>query len=137
MKNLIQWKPGGEFDRFMGDSLLPSFPKIGLDLAVDLYEEKGDVIVKMNLPGVDAKELDIEIDGDVLTISGSRQEEHETDEKDYYSKEIRRGSFMRSVSLPASVDAEKAHASYKDGVLSVTIPVIPGNKEKAVKVRVN
>lgn len=136
MKDLIQWKPFGEFDRFMDDSLFPSFPKLGLDLAIDLYEEKGNVIAKMNLPGINAKDLDIEIDGDLLTISGNREEEHETDEKDYYSKEIRRGSFTRSVSLPASVDAGKAEASYRDGVLSVTIPVIPGNKEKTVKVKV-
>jgi HSP20 family protein len=136
MKNIVQWKPFSEIDRFIDDSLFPAFPKIGLDLAIDLYEEKGNVIAKMNLPGVDAQELDIVIDGDVLTITGSRQEEHETDEKDYYSKEIRRGSFSRSVSLPSSVEAAKSEASYKDGVLKVTMPSIPGQKEKAVKVKV-
>jgi HSP20 family protein len=136
MKNIVQWKPFSELDRFIDDSLFPAFPKLGLDLAIDLYEEKGNVIAKMSLPGVDATELDIAIDGDVLTITGNREEELETNEKDYYSKEIRRGSFSRSVSLPSSVDASKAEASYKDGVLAVTMPTIPGQKEKVVKVKV-
>ena len=116
--------------------MLPSFPKLGWELAVDLYEEKGNVVAKMSLPGVKEEELDIEIDEDMLTISGRREEEKEVDKKDYYSKEIRRGSFSRSVSLPKLVDAEKAEAKYENGVLIVTIPAIAGAKEKAVKIKI-
>lgn len=131
---IIKWEPFKDIDRFFEDRMLPSFPKLGWDLAVDLYEEKGNVIAKMSLPGVKEEELDIEIEEDILTISGRREEEKETDKKDYYSKEIRRGSFSRSVSLPKVVDAKKAEAEYKKGVLTVTMPVVAGSKNKSVKV---
>lgn len=132
---VIKWEPFGGLGGF-NDGLFPQMPKLGWDLAVDLYEEKGNVIAKMSLPGVTSDDLDIEIDGDMLTISGMREEEKETDEKDYYSKEIRRGSFSRSVRLPKSVDAKKAAAAYADGVLKIEMPVVKGQKEKVVKVAV-
>lgn len=109
---------------------------MGLDLAIDLYEEKGNVVAKMNLPGVRADELEVSVEDDTLTVTGTREEEKETDKKDYYSKEIRRGSFSRSVSLPSQVDAEKTEAEYKDGVLMVSMPVIKGGGKKAVKINV-
>lgn len=134
--NIVQWKPFGEFDHVFDDRFSMGFPKVGLDLAIDLYEESGNVIAKMNLPGVQANELEVAVEDDTLTVTGSREEEKETDKKDYYSKEIRRGSFSRSVSLPSQVDAEKTVAEYKDGVLVVSMPVVMGDKKKAVKVRV-
>ena len=136
---IIKWEPFKEIDKFFDDRFMQpfsSFPRIGTDLAVDLYEEKGNVIAKMNLPGIKAEELDLEVEEDMLTISGRREEEKETDKKDYYSKEIRRGSFSRSVSLPKLVDAKKAEAEYKSGVLVVTIPAVVGSKNKAVKVEI-
>lgn len=133
MKNIIQWKPLGEFDRFLSDSS-PLFPKIGLDLAIDLYEEDGNVIARMSLPGVQPEELDISVENDLLSIIGRREEEEEVDRKEYYSKEIRRGSFARTVSLPKAVDAKHARASYHDGVLTVQLPVLEGSVEKAVQI---
>lgn len=134
--NIVQWKPFGEFDRVFDDRFSMGFPKMGLDLAIDLYEEKGNVVAKMNLPGVRADELEVSVEDDTLTVTGTREEEKETDKKDYYSKEIRRGSFTRSISLPSQVDAEKTAAEYKDGVLMVSMPVIKGGGKKAVKVNV-
>jgi HSP20 family protein len=137
---LIKWEPLKEIDRFFDDRFLQpfsTFSKLGLDLAVDVYEEKGNVVAKMSLPGIKSEELDISLEDDMLTISGRREEEKETDKKDYYSKEIRRGSFSRTVSLPKSVDAGKAEAKYNDGELVVTMPVIAGTKEKAIKVTIN
>lgn len=133
---IIKWEPLKDIDRFFEDRLSPAFPKLGWDLAVDLYEEKGNVIAKMSLPGVKEEELDIEIEDDMLTISGRREEEKETEKKDYYSKEIRRGSFSRSVSLPKLVDAKKAQAEYKKGVLTVTMPAIAGSRNKSIKVEI-
>lgn len=136
---IVKWEPFKEIDRFFDDRFsqpFASFAKLGLDLAVDVYEEKGNVVTKMSLPGIKSEELDISLDGDVLTVSGRREEEKETDKKDYYSKEIRRGSFSRSVSLPKSVDATKAGAKYDDGVLIVTMPVVAGTKDKAIKVKI-
>jgi len=153
---LIKWEPFKEMDRFFDDRFLQpfgAFPKLGLDLAVDVYEEKGNVVAKMSLPGIKSDELDVSIEDDMLTISGRREEEREVDKKDYYSKEIRReerevdkkdyyskeirrGSFSRTVSLPKSVDAGRAEAKYENGELVVTMPVVAGAKEKAVKVKV-
>jgi len=132
---VIKWEPFRELGGF-NDGLFPQLPKLGWDLAVDLYEEKDSVIAKMSLPGITSDDLDIELDGDVLTVSGMREEEKETDEKDYYSKEIRRGSFSRSVRLPKTVDAKKAVAAYADGVLKIEMPVVKGQKDKVVKVAI-
>lgn len=134
---LIKWEPFSEMERFFDNRPYVSmFPKLGWDLAVDVFEEGKNVIAKVSLPGVKAEEIDISIDKDTLTISGVREEEKETDKKDYYSKEIRRGSFSRSVSLPKIVDADDTKADYSEGVLTVTMPVVKGQEKKAVKVAV-
>ena len=137
---IIKWEPFKEVDRFFDDRFFPPFSaltKLGLDMAVDTYEEKGNIIAKINLPGIKSNELDIAIEDDMLTISGRREEEKETDKKNYYTKEIRRGSFLRSVRLPKAVNANKAEATYDNGELKITMPVLAGSKEKAVKVKIN
>ncbi len=134
---LIKWEPLNEMERFFEDRpYISMFPKLGWDLAVDVFEEGKNVVARMSLPGIKAEELEISIDKDVLIVSGAREEEKETEKKDYYSKEIRRGSFSRSVSLPKIVDAEDTTADYADGVLTVTMPVVKGQEKKAVKVAI-
>ncbi len=136
---LTKWEPFNELDNFFDDRLFQPFalfPKPGLDFAVDVYEEKGNVIAKMNLPGINLEALDIALEDDMLTISGRREEEKEMDEKNYYSKEIRRGSFSRSVRLPKSVDAAKTEATYKNGELLITMPIVAGIKDTVVKVAI-
>ncbi|MDE1925185.1 MAG: Hsp20/alpha crystallin family protein [Patescibacteria group bacterium] len=132
---LIQWKPFDELERLFDGRPLLSFPRLN-DMAVDVFEENDNVVAKMSLPAVDANNLDITVDEDVLTISGERKEEKEIDKKDYYSKEIRRGSFSRSVRLPKLVNSAKAEADYKDGVLTVTMPIVKGKETKGVKIAV-
>lgn len=134
--SLIKWEPFSEIDRLVDERFFPSLPKLGWDLAVDVYEEKGNVIAKMSLPGIKPKEVDVSIEGDELTVSGRREEEKETKDKEYYSKEIRRGSFSRTTTLPTTVEADKATAQFEDGVLVVTMPAVADAKEKAVKVAV-
>ncbi len=135
--SLIKWEPFSEFDRLFDAQSFPSLPKIGWDLAVDIYEEKGNVIAKMSLPGIKPEEIDVSIEGDMLTVSGRREEEKEIKDKDYYSKEIRRGSFSRTSTLPKEVDASKAKAKFEDGILVISMPAIKGAKEKAVKVTIS
>ncbi len=132
--NIVQWKPFGDLDRFFDERTFPAFARFGGDLAVDLYEDDGNIIAKMNLPGIKPEEIDIALEDDTLTVSGRREEEKKTEDKDYYSKEIRRGSFSRSVSLPRSVDAAETEARYDNGVLIVTMPVIEGANERTVKI---
>lgn len=136
--SIIRWEPFREMERFFEDdlSLIPSkLSRVGWDLAVDLYEEKDNFIAEMNLPGVDPDKIEITIEGDHLRITGERLEEMETREKNYYSKEIRRGSFERTVRLPGHVKAEGTEAEYEAGVLKVTLPKLERAEVKAVKVK--
>jgi len=134
---LNKWEPWSDIERFFGERpYISMFPKLGWDLAVDVYEEDSNVVAKMSLPGIKPEELDISIEDDLLTVAGAREEESETEKKNYYSKEIRRGSFSRTVSLPKAVDAKKAEAKYADGVLAITMPVVKGKGKTAVQVNV-
>jgi HSP20 family protein len=120
---------------FEDDFRFPSF-KLGWDLAVDVYESDGDVIAEMNIPGIDPDNIDISIEDDYLYVKGSRQEKEEVKEKDYYHKEIRRGSFERVINLPCLVDADKTEAHYEEGVLKIIMPKKASSERNKVKVRV-
>ena len=132
--NVIKWEPFDDFDRSFGGRPSPLFSKFSSDLAVDVYEEDDTVIVRINLAGVNPDALDISIVGDMLVVAGIREEENEIEKKNYYSKEIRRGSFFRTVSLPRMVDAAGSSAEYEDGLLTIVMPSINGTKERATRV---
>lgn len=134
--SLTKYGPFVNLDRFLDDSFLTPSRRYGWDMAVDVFEEKDQVTVKMSLPAIKPNELNISVDGDLLSISGERQEEHEVDDKEYYSKEIRRGSFSRVVELPTAVDAANAEASYLDGLLYIALPKLPIQERKGVKISV-
>lgn len=133
---LIKWEPFNELDRFFGDVPLINSRKLGWDMAVDIYEQDGNSVVKMNVPGLAPEDIDIFIEKELLTISGSRKDEKEVQKKDYYSKEIRRGSFSRTIPLQKPVDTKKTVADYKDGVLTIVMPSIKGAKSSAVKIQI-
>lgn len=104
-------------------------------LAADVYQKGDNVIVKINLPGVDPDKVDIAVANDSVKISGSADEEDVVEGSDYFIKEIRRGSFERSVKLPVRVDIEKADADYKRGILKITIPKKEESKINKIKVK--
>jgi HSP20 family protein len=124
--NLVKWEPFKEFERFFDNDLFPFFPqtKIGWDLAVDVYEEKGNVVFEMNLPGIDPKEIEVSFQNGYLKIAGKREEEKETKEKNYFFKEIKRGTFERKVELPTNVKTDKADATFKNGMLKIVVPKV-------------
>jgi len=103
---------------------------------MDVYEKKGKVIVETPIAGVDPEKVAISVEDNVLTIKGKSEKKSEVEEKNYYRKEVRYGSFYRSVTLPADVIGTKAEASYKDGVLKIEIPKAPEKKEKKLKIKV-
>ncbi len=131
---LIKWEPFGEIDRFFED--LPALPKLGWDLAVDVYEKDSNIIAEMNLPGIDPNNIDVSVEDDHLRISGSREESKEEKKKHYFSKEIRRGSFERIVRLPSAVQKNKVSAEYKNGELRITLPKAAETKTSKVNVQV-
>jgi HSP20 family protein len=104
--------------------------------ALDLYTTPEAIVAKVALPGVKRQNLDINVDDDLVTISGSAKEEHQTREAGYVHKELRHGSFSRSFWLPAAVRAETATASLKDGLLTLTLPKTDRITLKRVKVEV-
>jgi len=90
--------------------------------AVDIVEKDNAFEISAELPGLDVKNIELSVSDDVLTLKGEKKEEKEEKTKDRYVSERRYGSFRRSVQLPASVDANKIEASYKSGLLTVTLP---------------
>ena len=104
--------------------------------SVDIAETDNEVVVTAELPGVKQDDVDITIADDVLTLKGEKKEEKEVKEKNYHRIERSYGSFQRSVSLPAGVQADKAKATYKDGVLHITVPKTEEAKPKQIKINV-
>lgn len=94
----------------------------GFSPRVDLKENGKEIVVTAELPGVEEKDVDISLSGDILTIKGEKKHESEDKRDEFYRLERSYGSFRRSFSLPAPVDAEKAQASFTQGVLTVTLP---------------
>lgn len=90
--------------------------------AIDIVEKDDHYEVTAELPGLDAKNIELQLSDDVLTIRGEKKEEKEEKTRDRYVSERRYGSFRRSLQVPASVDAGKIEASYRGGVLTVTLP---------------
>ncbi|MDP2693199.1 MAG: Hsp20/alpha crystallin family protein [bacterium] len=102
--------------------------------ALDVYEEDDNIIVETPLAGVDVGDVDISVQKSVLTIKGEHKKEHEVDDKNYYRKEIRSGSFYRQVALPVPVKEDKIKAEFGDGVLKITCPKAVGEEAKKIKI---
>ncbi|HPU29408.1 MAG TPA: Hsp20/alpha crystallin family protein [Syntrophorhabdaceae bacterium] len=104
--------------------------------AVDIHETKKDVVVSFDLPAIDPKDVSISIVEDRLTVKGERKREEEIKEADYYRSERIYGAFQRVIQLPTEVVADKAKATYKDGVLRITIPKSQKAMPKEIKVEI-
>ncbi len=101
---------------------------------VNIVERDEDILVKAELPGVDKKDLDISVTDNTLTIKATTHEETEKEEGEYYRQEIVTGSFARSILLPAEVDGDKAKASFRDGLLELTIPKVKKARRRKIDV---
>lgn len=104
--------------------------------AVDLYEDGEQYVVEAELPGLKQDEIKVQIDQDLLTISGKRKREKELKDENFYRSERYFGKFVRRISLPEDGDVEKVKATYKDGVLKISIPKVQGGKSKKIDVKV-
>ncbi len=104
--------------------------------AVEVFETDGDVVVRAELPGIDPKNVDIQVHDDTLTIKGEAKADHEDKGRNYYVRELRYGSFVRSLALPSGAQGELAKASYKNGILEIRVPKSERAKPKTVKVDV-
>jgi HSP20 family protein len=110
---------------------------VGWAPALDLSQDKNNVSVKVELPGMKKEEINITLHEGVLTISGERKHEEEKKEGDVFRSERFFGKFHRSVALPAEVKGDKVAAAYKDGILTVTLPKAEEAKPKQIAVNVS
>ena len=145
---LIPWRPfGGElssfrkemdrlwsrllgetpFARTLTEEWLPS---------VDVSETKDNIVVKAELPGLEAKDVNVSISGDLLTIKGEKKKEEEEKDEHHYCVERYYGAFQRVFQLPTGVKADKVEATFDKGVLKVTIPKVEEAKKKEIEIKV-
>lgn len=144
---LMKWMPFGELtpfrremdrliERFFGELPGLELPRMGWFPRLDMTETKDTLVIKAELPGMEAKDLDISVAGNTLTIKGEKKQEKE--EKDEHRHLIERsyGSYSRMVDLPSTVAPDKIKASFKNGVLTITLPKTEEAKRKAIPIKV-
>jgi HSP20 family protein len=153
-KAVAPWRPSmdltrwdRDMERMMGDFFgrRPWWPERwfrteGVELTapvVDLYEEKDDIVVKAELPGIDKNNIEVNLADHTLTIKGEKKKEEEIKEENYYRSERSYGSFVRTLELPKDVHTDKVKATFKNGILEVRLPKTEEAKAKEVKVKVD
>jgi HSP20 family protein len=112
---------------FSGGQWIPS---------IDVCENKDNVIIKADLPGLKKEEIELSVQEDHLVLKGEKKKDSEVKEENYYKSERFYGSFVRTVPLPSPVDSGKADAKYQDGVLTVTLPKKEEAKPKQIAINV-
>lgn len=123
------------FDRF-ADFDLPELRWSGeWTPALDVSETKDAIIVKAEVPGIDPSKIEVTLEEGLLTIKGEKTEEKEAKDEQVYRRERVYGAFARAVRLPTTVDANKVDATFKNGVLTVTLPKTPAAKGKTIQVK--
>lgn len=139
--------PFSEWDKWIEDVMRKPFsafshpfmrfsPSEEIAPSVDIFEDKGDIVVKAELPGIKKEDIDVTLTDDSITISGEKNKEEEVKKKDYYRWECSYGSFCRTFSLPSEVQTDKVKTKMKDGVLEIRIPKTEEAKRKEVKVKI-
>jgi HSP20 family protein len=129
---LIRWSPRAEMGSLARDPFFRHFfdafddTDAGFDRpwypALDLVDDKDALVAKLEVPGIDPQDVQINLQGDVLTVQGERKEVHESQNAKLLKREQSYGSFTRTVQLPYRVQADKVKARYKDGVMTITLP---------------
>lgn len=104
--------------------------------AIDMYENDSELVVTAELPGLSAKDIDISLKDNILTLKGEKKFSEEVKEENYYRVERRYGSFQRLIDLPTTVKKDKIKASFREGVLKVTLPKVEAERPKEIKVQV-
>ena len=102
--------------------------------SVDIFETEGEIVVKAELPGMDRKDIQLNLENNVLSLRGERKFQKETKDDNYHRIERSYGVFSRSFSIPATVDEERIRADYKDGVLKIVLPKKDQAKPKQIKI---
>jgi HSP20 family protein len=125
-----------DFEEFFERGISPRWER-ALEPAVEVSDTKEAVIVKAQVPGMSKDDVHVDISDHELILKGERKEEEKKEEKNYYRQEFRYGAFSRIIPLPTTVQADKAQARMKDGVLEITIPKSEEAKVKEISVKIS
>jgi len=136
---LTRWEPFAEFgelrgqlDRMFGD-LIESPPRRWTP-AIDVVRDNGNLVIRADVPGIKPEDVKIEVEDDILTVSGEHEEKKEEKDKQYLRRERRYGSFRRSMALPPGVEAKQIKATTHDGVVEVIVPLPQEAKKETVTI---
>jgi HSP20 family protein len=134
------WNPWREIETLgrqidqVFDELTPSRHKLDFwTPAVELEDAGDNLVLRAQLPGMDAKDLDIQVTHEAVAISGEHRQEEKSDRKGYFRSEFRYGKFRRVVPLPVAIQNTKVQADYKDGILTLTLPKVEAVRNQVVK----
>jgi HSP20 family protein len=149
MSNIIRWEPAREMmtlreamDHLFDEAFTHPFGirpngsnRPSVAPAIDMYQTDNDVVVKAALPGIEKDDVQINVNGDVLSIKGSVKQEEESEGKSWHIREQRWGAFERQILLPNNVVADKAQAEFENGVLTVTLPKADEVRPKTINIK--
>ena len=146
MRAIRRWDPLSELSTLhkeMDEFFKKTFGGVALGHAkgalyptIESFMKEGNIVVKADLPGMDAKDIEISVTGNLLTVKGERKTEKTEKEGEHFYSETSYGAFERTITLPEGVNADKAHASFRSGVLEVTMPVKAAALPRKVTVEV-
>jgi len=119
---LIPRRPFWDLEKFFQDEFLSPTTKALREPRMDIYEDNGDLVAEVELPGVESEDIEVNVSEDTLRIKAKHEKEQQAKQKGYYKKELSRGFFRRAVRLPVKVEDEQVEASYEDGMLKVIVP---------------
>jgi HSP20 family protein len=146
---IVKWEPfkdlvtaQRDFDRLYRELFSPQTGETEVSTRpwappVDIYETENDIVLKAELPGVEAKDVEVRVEDNNLYLKGERKFEKEVKEQNYHRVERAYGTFARSFVLPSSISADKVKAEFKDGLLVLTLPKREEAKPKTIKIEVS
>lgn len=143
--SLTRWQPFQEIENLQQDMnrlfdrlMTRDGERVGTNFipAAEMQETSDAIHLKLEIPGMDAKDIDVQVSAEAVSISGERKEETKTEEKGMTRTEFRYGKFQRVIPLPARVENTNVKAEYKNGILQLTLPKAEEEKNKVVKVNI-
>lgn len=144
---LVRWEPFREINSLqremnrLFEDLAPTHPtrEVSGTLMppVEMDEDADSIYIKLEVPGIDSKDLDVQVTREAVSISGERKSETKTSENGHTRSEFRYGKFQRVIPLPSAIVNDQVKAEYKDGILNLTLPKAEEEKTKVVKVQIS
>jgi HSP20 family protein len=138
--NITRWQPFQEIERLqlnmnhLFDGLVSERDRLAFFPTAELQETADTIHLSLEVPGMDVKDLDVQVSAEAVSISGNRQEENKTQDKGVTRTEFRYGRFQRVIPLPTRIENTNVKADYKDGILKLTLPKAEEEQNKIVKV---